>query len=137
MNWRMRHPAWGDYDEWYPDGEALGDLLDDAAELVPDVPDAVRELADHVIARTGRLLNYENCYGDGITEALQKAQDVHRAAREAGTPDPRILAERLASGALESGWGVFRDGPARQHGHDALWSSLHQAEKAHAADQYG
>jgi hypothetical protein len=59
-----------------------------------------------------------------------------------------------------SGWGVFRDGPAkyarilgaagltryrellvnapaRQHGQDALWTSLHRAEKAHAADWGG
>ncbi|HUY50387.1 MAG TPA: hypothetical protein VMV92_32555 [Streptosporangiaceae bacterium] len=90
-------------------------------------------------------------------EALEKAQDVHLAACEAGTPDPDALAERLATGALESGWGVFRDGPAkyarmlgaaglaryrellanapaRQHGQDALWTSLHRAEKAHVAD---
>lgn len=100
------------YDEWYPDGEALDELLDEAAEFVPNAPDAVRELADHVITRTERLLNYENCYGEGITEALEKAQDVHLAACEAGTPDPDALAERLATGALESGWGVFRDGPA-------------------------
>jgi uncharacterized Zn finger protein len=147
----------GDYDEWYPDGEGLADLLDEAAEFVPDVPDAVRELADHVIARTERLLNYENCYGEGITEALEKAQDVHLAACEAGTPDPGALAERLATGALESGWGVFRDGPAKyarilgaaglaryrellanapakRHGQDALWTSLHRAEKDYAAD---
>ena len=66
-------------------------------------------------------------------------------------------AERLATGALESGWGVFRDGPAKyarvlvrpgwpgtascwrtrppgNTGGDALWTSLHRAEKAHAAD---
>jgi uncharacterized Zn finger protein len=145
----------GDYDEWYPDGEALDELLDEAAEFVPDAPDAIRGLADHVITRTEALLNYENCYGEGITEALEKAQDVHLAACEAGTPDPRALAERLAAGALASGWGVFRDGPAkyarilgaaglvryrelladapaRQHGQDALWTSLHRAEKARA-----
>lgn len=147
----------GSYDEWYPDGEALDELLDEAAEFVPDAPDAIRELADHVITRTERLLNYENCYGAGITEALEKAQDVHLAACEAGTPDPDALAQRLATGALESGWGVFRDGPAkyarmlgaaglaryrellanapaRQHGQDALWTSLHRAETTHAAD---
>ena len=148
------------HDEWYPDGEALDELLDEAAEFVPDAPDAVRELADHVITRTERVLNYENCYGEGITEALEKAQDVHLAACEAGTPDPEALAQRLATGALESGWGVFHDGPAkyarvlgaagvaryrelltnapaRQHGRDALWTSLHRAEKAHAADGGG
>ena len=150
----------GLHDEWYPDGEALDELLDEAAEFVPDAPDAVRELADHVITRTERLLNYENCYGEGITEALEKAQDVHLAACEAGTPDREALAQRLVTGALESGWGVFRDGPAkyarvlgaaglaryrelltnapaRQHGQDALWTSLHRAEKAHAADGGG
>jgi hypothetical protein len=147
----------GLYDEWYPDGEALDELLDEAAEFAPDAPDAVRELAAHVITRTERLLNYENCDGEGITEALEKAQDVHMAACQAGRPGPQALAERLATGALESGWGVFRDGPAkyarvlgaaglaryrellanapaRQHGWDALWTSLHRAEKAHAAD---
>jgi hypothetical protein len=145
------------YDEWYPDGEALDELLDEAAEFVPDAPDAIRGLADHVITRTEALLNYENCFGGGITEALEKAQDVHLVACEAGTPDPRALAERLAAGALASGWGVFCDGPAkyarilgaaglvryrelltdapaRQHGQDALWTSLHRAEKAHAVD---
>src|SRR5690348_11107403 len=101
------------HDEWYPDGEALDELLDEAAEFVPDAPDAVRELADHVITRTERLLNYENCYGEVIIEALEKAQEVHLAACEAGTPDPEALAQRLATGALESGWGVFRDGPAK------------------------
>jgi hypothetical protein len=90
----------------------LDELLDEAAEFVPDAPDAVRELADHVITRTERLLNCESCYGKGITEALEKAQDVHLAACEAGTPDPQA-AKRLATGALESGWGVFRDGPAK------------------------
>jgi uncharacterized protein Yka (UPF0111/DUF47 family) len=52
----------GLYDEWYPDGETLDELLDEAAEFVPDAPDAVRELADRVITRTERLLNYENPY---------------------------------------------------------------------------
>jgi hypothetical protein len=71
---------------------------------VPDAPDAVRELADHVITRTKRLLNYENCYSEGITEALEKAQDVHLAACEAGTPGLEAPAQRLATGALETGW---------------------------------
>jgi hypothetical protein len=30
----------GLYDEWYPDGEALDELLDEAAEFVPDAPAA-------------------------------------------------------------------------------------------------
>jgi uncharacterized protein with von Willebrand factor type A (vWA) domain len=96
-----------------PGRRGLDELLDEAAEFVPDAPDAVRELADHVITRTERLLNYENCYSEGITEALEKAQDVHLAACQAGTPDPQALAQRLGTGAPQSGWGVFRDGPAK------------------------
>lgn len=86
----------------------LDELLDEAAEFVPDAPDAVQELADHVITRTGRLLNYENCYGEGIAEALEKAQDVHLAACEAGSPDPDALAERLATGRWKAGGSVPR-----------------------------
>lgn len=142
--------------EWYPDGEALEELLDEAADLVSEAPGAVRELADHVITRTERLLNYENCHGEAITEALEKAQEVHLAACEAGTPDPAALAGRLAGGALDSGWGVFRDGPARYarvlgaaglaryrellaaapartYGKDALWASLRSAENEDSA----
>ena len=75
-------------------------------------------------------------------------------------PDLEALAQRLGTGALESGWGVFRDGPAkyarvlgaaglaryrelltnapaRRHGQNALWTSPHRAEKAHAADGGG
>jgi hypothetical protein len=62
----------GLYDEWYPDGEALDELLDEIAEFVPDAPDAGRELAEHVITRTERLLNCENCYG-GPLGALGKS----------------------------------------------------------------
>ena len=68
----------------------------------------------------------------------------------------RLMVPAIA-GALPGDRGVFRDGPAkyarmlgaaglaryrellanapaRQHGQDALWTSLHRAEKAHAAD---
>jgi uncharacterized Zn finger protein len=149
----------GDYDEWYPDGEALGELLDEAAEFVPDAPDAVRELADHVITRTERLLNYENCYGEGITEALEKAQDVHLAACEAGRPTRRhwhsawqrarwkargecsVMARQSTPPCSVAGLARYRElltnAPARQHGQDALWASLRRAEEVNAADGGG
>lgn len=101
-----------DYGEWYPDADSLDELLEEAEEFADDAPGAIRELADHVIVRIERLLNYENCYGDAITEALERAQEVHLAACRAGAPDPERLAGRLVTGALESGWGVFRNGPA-------------------------
>lgn len=141
----------GPYGEWYPDAEDLDELLEEAGDLLPGAPDAVREMADHVITRCERLLNYEICYGDGITEALEKAQDIHFEACEAGSPDVLALAERLVKGALDSGWGTFDGAPARyarvlgekglakyrellsaapreKYGVDALWASLEQAE---------
>lgn len=90
-----------DYGEWYPDAEELDELFDEAEALTDDVPDAVRELADHLIGRIERILNYENCYGDGMTEALTRAEDLHLDACRAGSPDP----VRLVTGALDSGWG--------------------------------
>jgi uncharacterized Zn finger protein len=95
----------GDYGEWYPDAEGLDELFDEAEALIDDVPDAVRDLADHLIERIERLLNYENCYGGGVTEALTRAEDLHLDACREGSPDPVRLADRLVSGALHSGWG--------------------------------
>ncbi len=142
----------GDYGEWYPDADGLDELLEEAEEFADDAPDAVRELADYAIVRIERLLNYENCYGGGITEALERAQEVHLVACRAGVPDPERLAGRLVTGALESGWGVFRDGladyadvlgaaglarcrellklaPAKSHGLTELRASLARAEE--------
>lgn len=95
----------GDYGEWYPDAEGLDELFDEAEALIDDAPDAVRDLADHLIERIERLLNYENCYGAGVTEALTRAEDLHLDACREGSPDPVRLAERLVNGALHSGWG--------------------------------
>jgi hypothetical protein len=93
-------------DEWYPDTEQLEALLDDAEQLADDAPDAVRELADHLIESIARILDFGNCYGD-LTEALGRAEDLHLDACLAGSPDPVLLAERLIRGALDSGWGSF------------------------------
>jgi uncharacterized Zn finger protein len=95
----------GPYDEWYPDTDDLEELLDEAEALVDDAPDAVRELADHVIGLIEQVLDVENCYGEDMTEALTRAEDLHLDACRAGSPDPVLLAERLVSGALNSGWG--------------------------------
>ena len=95
----------GEHGEWYPDAEGLHELLDDAEALIDDAPDTVRDLADHLIERIERILDYSNCYGGGMTEALTRAEDLHLDACREGSPDPVRLAERLVSGALDSGWG--------------------------------
>jgi hypothetical protein len=95
----------GEYGEWYPDAEGLEELFDDAEALIDDAPDTVRDLADHLIERIERILDYSNCYGGGMTEALTRAEDLHLDACREGSPDPVRLAERLVRGALDSGWG--------------------------------
>jgi hypothetical protein len=141
------------YGEWYPAAGNLGEMIEEAGEFRSDAPDDVRELADHVISRIERLLDYENCHGSELTEALESAQGLHLTACRAGDPDVVVLAERLVTGALGSGWGVFTDaiaryadvlGPAglarcgelleqqqgQRHGLEELRASLARAEKA-------
>jgi uncharacterized Zn finger protein len=95
----------GEYGEWYPDAEGLDELFDEAEALIDNAPDAVQDLADHLLERIERILDYSNCYGGGVTEALTRAEDLHLDACREGSPDPVRLAERLVSGALQSGWG--------------------------------
>jgi len=95
----------GEYNEWYPDAEGLGELFDEAEALIDETPDAVRNLAEHLVERIERILDYENCHGDDLTEALSRAENLHLDACRAGSPDPVRLAERLVNGALHSGWG--------------------------------
>lgn len=95
------------YGEWYPDTGDLEELLDEAEALVGEAPEAVRELADHAIGLIERVLDFENCYGEDLTDALAHAEELYLAACRAGSPDPGRLAERLIRGALESGWGSF------------------------------
>jgi uncharacterized Zn finger protein len=82
----------GDDDEWYPAAGDLVEMIEEAGELLDDDPDEVRELADHVISRIGRLLHYENCHGSELTEALVSAQDLlaraEKARGEAGALPP-------------------------------------------------
>jgi len=90
------------YGEWYPDFEEVEALIEEAGTYLEDAPDELRELADYAIARIEGLLDYENCYGSGPTDALEMAP-----------PDPVALADRLVSARLNTGWDVFTDGPAK------------------------
>lgn len=65
-----------------------------------------------MIPRIEGLLDYENCYGSGPTDALEMAHELHLAACRAAPPDPAALADRLVSARLSTGWDVFADGPA-------------------------
>jgi uncharacterized Zn finger protein len=101
------------YGEWYPDFEEVEALIEEAGTYLEDAPDELRELADYVITRIERLLDYENCYGSGPTDALEMAHDLHLTACRAAPPDPVALADRLVSARLNTGWDIFTDGPAK------------------------
>lgn len=102
-----------DYGEWYPDFEGVEALIEEAGTYLEDAPGGLRELADYAITRIERLLDYENCYGSGPTDALEMAHELHLAACRAAPPDPLTLADRLVSARLSTGWDVFTDGPAK------------------------
>lgn len=101
------------YGEWYPDFEEVEALIEDAGTYREEAPDELRELADYVITRIEGLLDYENCYGSGPTDALEMAHELHLAACRVAPPDPVALADRLVSARLNTGWDVFADGPAK------------------------
>ncbi len=101
------------YGEWFPDFEGVEALIEEAGTYLEDAPDELRELADYVITRIERLLDYENCYGSGPTDALEMAHELHLAACRAAPPGPVALADRLVSARLNTGWDVFTDGPAK------------------------
>jgi uncharacterized Zn finger protein len=101
------------YGEWYPDFEGIEALIEEAGTYLEDAPGELRELADHAITRIERLLDYENCYDSGPTDALEMAHELHLAACRAAPPDPVALADRLVSARLNTGWDVFADGPAK------------------------
>jgi hypothetical protein len=101
------------YGEWYPDFEEVEALIEEAGTYLEDAPDELRELADYAITRIEGLLDYENCYGSGPTDALEMAHELHLASCRAAPPDPVALADRLVSARLNTGWDVFTDGPAK------------------------
>ena len=88
-------------------------LIKEVGTYLEDAPDELRELADYAIARIEGLLDYENCYGSGPTDALEMAHELHLASCRAAPPDPVALADRLVSAKLNTGWDVFTDGPAK------------------------
>jgi hypothetical protein len=101
------------FGEWYPDFEGVEALIEEAGTYLEDAPGELRELADYMITRIEGLLDYENCYGSGPTDALEMAHELHLAACRAAPPDPVALADRLVSARLNTGWDVFTDGPAK------------------------
>src|SRR5260370_917052 len=119
------------YDEWYPDTEHLGDLLDDAEALVDQAPDAVRDLADFVIEGIERVLDVGTGHGADLTDALQRAQDLHLEACLAGSPDPVRLAERPLPGAPDRGLGALRGAPpGHAHGPPPSRPARHRYARA-------
>ncbi|TDC85592.1 hypothetical protein [Actinomadura sp. 7K507] len=96
------------FDEWYPDTEELEEVLDDIEDLLDRAPDAVADLAEHAVRLLGEAIG-DGCHGHELPDVLARAADLHLDACRAGAPDPVALAERLLTGALNSGWGTFAD----------------------------
>ncbi|WP_154697401.1 SWIM zinc finger family protein [Lentzea guizhouensis] len=88
----------------------VGDALDEVEKLVHGgFADAAIILAEHaleLLESSGELVDDSD---GGLSDAIARAEEIHLAACEAGSPDPVELAERLLTRALDSAYEVFFD----------------------------
>jgi uncharacterized Zn finger protein len=89
----------------YVDG--ISSVFDSIQDLLEDHPAAVIELCEYAISLMETALNsVDDSSGEvgGILEAFQK---LHFEACELVHPDPKVLAEHLFQGEMDSGFGSF------------------------------
>jgi hypothetical protein len=103
----------GDYVEYgaaYGYFRQVGEALDAVAGLVAGgFPDAAITLAEYALELLEGAAERVDDSDGGLSEAIARAEEVHLAACEAGTPDPAELADRLVARALDSDYEVFLD----------------------------
>lgn len=99
-----------DYGAAYGYFEYVGEALDAVAELVDGgFPDAAISLAEYALELLEGAADRVDDSDGGLRDAIARAEEIHLAACEAGTPDPVELAERLLARALASDYEVFLD----------------------------
>ncbi|GAB2819282.1 hypothetical protein GCM10027200_18610 [Lentzea nigeriaca] len=88
----------------------VADALDEV-ELLIDAgfPDAAITLAEYALELLESSAERVDDSDGGLSEAIARAEEIHLAACEAGSPDPVELAERLVTCAVSSGYEMFLD----------------------------
>ena len=99
-----------DYRNAYSYVTHVHEALDEVEELTGDgFPDAAVELAEFALDLLEEAIELVDDSDGGVRGALGRAQEIHLDACHAGHPDPKELADRLATRALTSDWKVFLD----------------------------
>jgi uncharacterized Zn finger protein len=99
-----------DYGAAYGYFHHIGEALNAVAGLVDGgFPDAAITLAEYALELLEGAADRVDDSDGGLRDAIVRAEEIHLAACEAGTPDPVALAERLVARALDSDYEVFLD----------------------------
>lgn len=86
---------------------SLDRAVDAIAELVEANPAAAIPLAEHAIRRVERVISQGEDSDEGLSEVLQRLQELHLDACLAARPDPVPLARRLFKAELASQYDSF------------------------------
>jgi hypothetical protein len=103
-------PDFVDYAGAYGYFARVDEALDEVERLVgAGVADAAITLAEYALELLEASAERVDDSDGGLSEAIARAEDIHLAACEAGSPDPVELAERLVTRAVISEYEVFLD----------------------------
>lgn len=103
-------PDFVDYGGAYGCFLHVGEALDEVGRLVgAGFADAAITLAEYALELLESSAERVDDSDGGLSEAIARAEEIHLAACEAGSPDPVELAERLVERAVSSDYEVFLD----------------------------
>ncbi|MGZ3142688.1 SWIM zinc finger family protein [Lentzea chajnantorensis] len=101
-------PDYVEYAEAYGYFLHVGEALDEVERLIgAGFADAAITLAEYALELLESSGEHVDDSDGGLSEAIARAEEIHLAACEAGSPDPVELAERLFTRAVDSEYEVF------------------------------
>lgn len=97
-----------DYGAAYSYFQGVEEAFDEVAELIgAGFPGAAAKLAEYALELLEGAADQVDDSDGGLREAIDRAEEIHRAACAASEPDPVALAEFLVERALTSNYEVF------------------------------
>lgn len=103
-------PDFVDYGGAYGYFMHVAEALDEVERLIDTgFPDAAITLAEYVLELLESSAERMDDSDGGLSEAIARAEEIHLAACEAGSPNPVELAERLVARAVSSDYEMFLD----------------------------
>lgn len=103
-------PGFVDYGGAYGYFMHVGEALDEIERLIgAGFPDAAITLTEYALELLESSAERVDDSDGGLSEAIARAEEIHLAACDAGSPDPVELAERLVTRAVGSDYELFLD----------------------------